>query len=173
LKGTLKQEAGNTYWLSLGSNIGKPVENLLQGINYLLGQGFSFVDCSGMYITEPVGYTDQPDFYNLVLKLRSRMEPLEALAVCQAAEAHLKRVRDVRWGPRTLDVDILLIDDLEIDLPQLTVPHPRMKERAFVLGPLAEMDPYVMEKWSFPHLQEGIGLHLTANDVKMLLQQNR
>lgn len=164
-------KASHTYWLSLGSNLGDAQENLLTGSHFLLTHGFSFLDCSGIYETEPVGYIDQPNFYNLVLKLKSSLKPLEALAVCQQAEAHLKRMRDIRWGPRTLDVDILLIDDLHLHLPQLEVPHPRMGERAFVLGPLAAMDPGVMAQWGFAALNEGISLSIPANGVKMLMQK--
>jgi len=156
-------------WLSLGSNLGDRQENLLHGATYLLTHGLSQPDCSGIYETEPVGYTDQPDFLNMVLCATSALSPMALLEVCQEAEAALRRERTVRWGPRTLDVDILLIDDLVMDTPALTLPHPRMAERAFVLGPLAELDPALIKKRGLPALREGIILKIPAEDVKIRL----
>jgi 2-amino-4-hydroxy-6-hydroxymethyldihydropteridine diphosphokinase len=163
-------ENKHTLWLSLGSNLGDRQGSLLKGIEVLLECGLEFVDCSGIYETDPVGLVEQPQFLNMVIKLRTSLDPLEVLACCQEAEARLNRQRSLRWGPRTLDVDILLFDKLSLQLPQLEVPHPRMAERAFVLGPLAEMDPEVLVAWGLLPLTEGIRLQVTADDVKMLLQ---
>ena len=132
-------------WLGLGSNLGDRRTNMLGGVRYLLDRGMELIKCSGIYETEPVGYTDQPDFYNMVVHVRSALSPLELLEACQKAEKKMKRESTFRWGPRTLDVDILYIDDLVVDLPELIVPHPRIGERAFVLGPLAEIDPGILQ----------------------------
>ncbi|MCL2166483.1 MAG: 2-amino-4-hydroxy-6-hydroxymethyldihydropteridine diphosphokinase [Clostridiales bacterium] len=153
-------------WLSLGSNLGDRLDNLLAGAAFLLSHGLEWKNCSGVYETEPVGYTAQPDFLNMVIHGETRLSPLDLLEVCQQAEKALLRERTIRWGPRTLDVDILLIDDLVLDLPALTLPHPRMAERAFVLGPLGEMDPGLMEKWALPHITEGIRLRMPASDFR-------
>ena len=160
-----------TVWLSLGANLGDRQENLLRGMGVLLAEGMEFVECSGIYETEPVGYQDQPQFLNLVLKVKTALLPSEILALCRKAEEALKRERNIPWGPRTLDVDILLIDDQVLTEPELVVPHPRMRERAFVLGPLAEIDNDLLKTWGFPHLTKGICLKITAADVKILLQQ--
>ncbi len=86
-----------------------------------------------------VGGPEQPDFLNVVAHVRTKLEPLDLLEAVNRVEATLGRTRDVRWGPRTIDIDILLIDDLTIDEPRLTIPHPRMHQRAFVVMPLLEL----------------------------------
>ncbi len=154
-------------WLSLGSNLGDRYEHLMGGLAFLLANGLELRNCSGIYETEPVGYTEQPSFYNMAVHCRTSLEPLALLEICRQAEKAYKRQRTLRWGPRTLDVDILLIDDLIIDWPELTVPHPRMAERAFVLGPLGEMDRDLLAKWNLPWIHEGIVLKIAAADVKM------
>ena len=152
--------------LSLGSNLGDRYDNLMQGIRFLGNHGLSFVNCSGVYETEPVGFTEQPRFLNMVLQAGTNLTPYATLHVCQAAESDRLRKRVMHWGPRTLDVDILLFDNLRLDLPELTIPHPRMAERAFVLGPLEEMAPSIMEKWGFTRLDDEISLLIPASDVK-------
>jgi 2-amino-4-hydroxy-6-hydroxymethyldihydropteridine diphosphokinase len=96
---------------------------------------------SQVYETEPVGGVAQDDFWNLVVEIRTEASPRELLGRAWAAEVAEGRVRDVRNGPRTLDVDVLLVGDLRCDDPEITVPHPRMWERRFVLVPLAELAP--------------------------------
>jgi len=96
---------------------------------------------SSVYQTEPVGFRDQPDFWNLVLRLATTLAPAELLGALQAIELAQGRMRPFPNAPRTLDIDLLLYDDLVLDEPALRLPHPRMTERAFVLRPLAELDP--------------------------------
>jgi 2-amino-4-hydroxy-6-hydroxymethyldihydropteridine diphosphokinase len=96
---------------------------------------------SPIYRTPPWGRTDQPDFLNAAAGVDTERSPRELLDLCLEAEKGLKRVRAERWGPRTIDIDILLFDDLALDEPGLQVPHPRIAERAFVLLPLAEIAP--------------------------------
>jgi 2-amino-4-hydroxy-6-hydroxymethyldihydropteridine diphosphokinase len=93
--------------------------------------------------TAPVGGPPQPQFLNAIVRASSELTPSELLDVCHHVESELGRVRDVRWGPRTIDVDILLIDERVVDTPELQVPHPRMTERAFVMLPLLELAPDV------------------------------
>lgn len=156
-------------WLSLGSNLGDRYDHLLSAIVYLESHGVRMVKYSGVYETAPVGYTDQPDFYNMVVHAGTSLEPLALLRVCQGAEDACLRERAIRWGPRTLDVDILRIGHIALDLPELTLPHPRMAERAFVLGPLEDMEPGLLEKWGLPCLREGIALKIPVEDVIMSL----
>ena len=87
------------------------------------------------------GPQDSPDYLNAVVELRTRLTPFEVLAVCQSIEAEHGRTRDVRWGPRTLDLDVVWFEDVHSDDPRLQLPHPRARERAFVLEPWALMDP--------------------------------
>lgn len=96
---------------------------------------------SSVYETDPVGYEEQPRFLNLAAEVRTGLEPSELLHRCQEVENRLGRVRSIRWGPRTIDIDLLLFGDHEIETAELTIPHPRMAERAFVLEPLAEIAP--------------------------------
>lgn len=95
---------------------------------------------SRVYRTDPVGYTDQPDFWNLVVRVATALPPAELLARAHAIEDSFGRVRTFPNAPRTLDIDLLLYDDVVLDGPVI-LPHPRLRERAFVLRPLAELDP--------------------------------
>lgn len=104
-------------------------------------EGIKTVEASSIYETVPVGYTDQEDFLNMVVRLSTTLQPFELLAACQDVELALGRVRTIRWGPRTADLDILLYNNDNIDTETLTIPHPRMRERAFVLVPLVELSP--------------------------------
>lgn len=96
---------------------------------------------SSLYHTKPVGKTDQDWFLNQVLRVETLLEPRELLRSCLAIETKLGRVRLERWGPRVIDIDLLVYDDVKSDDDELTLPHPRMTERAFVLVPLAELAP--------------------------------
>ncbi len=131
--------------LSLGSNLGdrlQTIRHALADIHQLPGTTVTKV--SSIHETEPWGHIPQPAFLNCACEVRTILPPLELLAALQAIEARHGRVRVERWGPRTLDIDILLVDDSSIAVPTLTVPHPRIAERAFVLRPLAEIAPDVM-----------------------------
>lgn len=123
--------------LSLGSNLGDRLAHLREGVDSLPG----VVAVSRVYETDPVGGPDQGAYLNVVAELDVDLEPLELLGVCHRIEAAAQRVREVRWGPRTLDIDIVWIDGVELDTERLTVPHPRWKERRFVLAPLRELAP--------------------------------
>ncbi len=102
------------------------------------------VAVSPVYETAPVGGPEQPDYLNAVVAVDTALTPRELLVLANRLEAEADRVREVHWGPRTLDVDVLLVGDEEVNEPDLVVPHPRMTERAFVLVPLADLDP----EWS-------------------------
>ena len=129
-------------YLGLGSNLGDRLANLQRALELLAAQpGIRVLRCSRVYETDPVGGPPQPDFLNAVVEVQTSFTPGELLAACRAAEEALARVRDERWGPRTIDIDILTFGDVVVDEPDLTVPHPRMHERGFVLAPLLELDP--------------------------------
>lgn len=129
-------------YLGLGSNQGDRVEMLARARQLLERPPvLQIVAESGLYETEPVGLEDQPWFLNQVVRVRTGLSPLELLAVIRQVEEALGRRRLIRWGPRTIDVDMLLYGGEKIDGPDLEVPHPRMWERAFVLAPLAELAP--------------------------------
>ena len=124
-------------YLSLGSNLGDRAAHLRTGVA-IVADGEP-VRLSMVYETEPVGGVAQDDFWNLVIEVRTNASADELLQRCRRAEAAAGRVREVRWGPRTLDVDVLLVGNERSDDPSILVPHPRMYERAFVLVPLREL----------------------------------
>jgi 2-amino-4-hydroxy-6-hydroxymethyldihydropteridine diphosphokinase len=143
----------NEAYVALGSNIGNREEYLLKAIQEVQLHPFiNLVDISSIYETEPIGYTDQTEFLNMVIKISTNLSAFDLLKVLQDIELHLDRKREVRWGPRTLDLDILLYNHENIVTEQLVVPHPRMHERAFVLIPLWEIDKNI----SIPTIEEPI-----------------
>jgi 2-amino-4-hydroxy-6-hydroxymethyldihydropteridine diphosphokinase len=131
-----------TAYLGLGSNLGDRLMNLQAAVDRLRDQYGIRVDASSrVWETAPVGGPDQPDYLNAVVRVETDLEPHELLAACRLVESALGRVRAERWGPRTIDVDVLLYGDRAVDDPDLVVPHPRITERAFVVLPLLELDP--------------------------------
>ncbi len=127
-------------FVSLGSNLGERVAALRAARAALTGlPGTTVLASSRVYETEPQDLADQPSFLNQVVCLDTALSPLELLAAAQGIEDAAGRLRDVRFGPRTLDVDILLFEGVESAAPELTLPHPRLWQRAFVLVPLAEL----------------------------------
>lgn len=129
-------------YVSLGSNLGDRASFLHQAI-CALGNLGTVSAVSSVYETEPVDYADQPWFLNCVVRLETTLGPEELLGETQKIEQQLGRVRDIPKGPRTMDIDVLLYDDKIIETDTLTIPHPRMHERRFVLVPLAEIAPGV------------------------------
>ncbi len=128
-------------YLSLGSNIGDRVGYLNSAIALLKrDKDISNIKVSSFYETDPVGYEKQDDFVNCVLSLETGLSAQILLSFCQKIEKDLKRVRLFRWGPRTIDVDILLFGDIIINETDLIIPHERMFDRAFVMVPLSELD---------------------------------
>ncbi|MCU1380061.1 MAG: 2-amino-4-hydroxy-6-hydroxymethyldihydropteridine diphosphokinase [Acidimicrobiales bacterium] len=124
-------------FLALGSNLGERAALLRQAVASMP----DLVAVSPVYETDPIGGPEQGAYLNAVVELDTERSPRELLALCQALEAEADRVRIERWGPRTLDVDVLLVGDLSVDEPDLEVPHPRMWDRRFVLTPLADLAP--------------------------------
>lgn len=136
-------------FLSLGSNVGDRMAHLQAAMHALAEiPGISIVRVSSAYETEPWGLAGQRSFYNAVAWIRSSHSPMDLLHVCQKIEQQQQRVRDIRWGPRTLDIDILRFGDLKLNSLELTIPHPRMEERDFVQVPLAEVETGVLEERS-------------------------
>jgi 2-amino-4-hydroxy-6-hydroxymethyldihydropteridine diphosphokinase len=141
-------------YVGLGANLGEREQTLRRAVD-LLGaeQGIEVVAVSSFRETEPVGYLDQPAFLNGACAVETELGPRELLDRLLAVERELGRRRATgpRWGPRTIDLDLLLYGDVTVDEPGLTVPHPRLAERPFALEPLLELDPGL-------HLPDGRGL---------------
>jgi 2-amino-4-hydroxy-6-hydroxymethyldihydropteridine diphosphokinase len=135
------EAAGTRAFLALGSNLGDRLANLQRAVDLLdATPGIRVVRSSRVYETDPVG-PPQPDYLNAVVEVRTTLAPRALLEAALRVERELGRVRTERWGPRTVDVDVLIMDDLTVDEADLVIPHPRMHERDFVLVPLLELEP--------------------------------
>lgn len=133
----------NVY-LGLGSNLGDREENLEKAIDALSGfDEIEVTNRSSILETEPYGKTDQPEFLNMCVEIDTRMSPLSLLETVLGIEHSLGRVREEVWGPRIIDIDILLYEDLELELDDLSIPHKELHKRSFVLEPLSEIAPNV------------------------------
>ena len=143
----MSSRAEEQVLIGLGGNIGDPLASMRAALQALDRHAQCRVaNVSSIWRTPPWGVTDQPDFLNACADIRTTLEPRPFLDLCLSIEQDLKRVRDVRWGPRSIDMDILFFGDREISEPGLIVPHPRLVDRAFVLVPLAEIAPVKMHK---------------------------
>lgn len=126
--------------LGLGSNLGDREKNILKAITRLSSQGDIFVDkVSSIYQTEPVGLKEQPQFLNAVVSITTSLTPGKLLERCLEIEKMMGRIRTQKWGPRVIDIDIIIYNDVVLCTDELYLPHPRMHERNFVLIPLAEI----------------------------------
>ncbi|MFN8034536.1 MAG: 2-amino-4-hydroxy-6-hydroxymethyldihydropteridine diphosphokinase [Acidimicrobiia bacterium] len=133
-------------YLALGSNLGDRMSRLREAVDGLGAEpGVTVVGVSAVYETEPEGGPDQPAYLNAVVALDTDLDARALLGLAGRLERAAARVRAERWGPRTLDVDVLLVGDASIDEPDLQVPHPRMWERPFVLAPLADVARELVE----------------------------
>ncbi len=141
--------ASITVFLGLGSNMGSREDHLRRGLALLAGS-LQVVETSSVYKTEPWGFTEQPPFLNMVCQVNTNLAPEELLSFCQEVERRVGRKPTFRYGPRVLDVDILDYSGMVMSKRELTLPHPRLAERAFVLVPLAEIAP----DWEHPILKK-------------------
>jgi 2-amino-4-hydroxy-6-hydroxymethyldihydropteridine diphosphokinase len=135
-------ERAERAYLGIGSNLGDRLATLQSAVDGLgAADGITVVGVSAVYETAPVGGPEQGDFLNAVIAVDTVLSARGLLGVAQRLEQAARRVRTERWGPRTLDVDVLLVGTTELHEPDLEVPHPRMWERDFVMVPLADLDP--------------------------------
>lgn len=126
--------------IALGSNMGDRQENIMTAIQALSQHRDIIIDrVSSLYETKPVGITDQPDFLNGVISISTTLEPFKLLEVCLSVESQMGRIRHERWGPRNIDIDILIYHSRIFRDEVLQIPHPRLHERSFVLVPLQEI----------------------------------
>ncbi len=142
----------HTTYLSLGTNLGDRLANLGAALRALTDAHITITARSQVYETPPWGYTDQPPFLNMAVAGQTELPPLALLDHLKTLEKTLGRTPSFRYGPRQIDLDILFYDDLVLETERLTLPHPRLHERAFVLVPLAEIAPNLMH----PRLQRTI-----------------
>lgn len=134
----------NTVYLSLGSNIENREAHLKDAVALLESyKDIHILAISSIYETDPVGYIEQGNFLNIVIKIETSFSAEKLLQKCLYTEERLGRIREFKWGPRTIDLDILLYNNENIESENLIIPHPRMHERAFVLIPLIEIEPNI------------------------------
>lgn len=144
----------NKVYLSIGTNIGERENNLVEAVRQLVEhEDITVTRVSSIYETAPVGYIEQQSFLNIAVELETTLSAANMLIVCQQVEQHLGRVRLIRWGPRSIDLDILLFNHENIETENLIVPHERMFERAFVLVPLVEISEPNTEQLQRAHEQ--------------------
>jgi 2-amino-4-hydroxy-6-hydroxymethyldihydropteridine diphosphokinase len=126
-------------YIGLGSNLGDRHVNCLRAIELLRQNGLPAARQSSMHETEPWGVNEQPEFVNMTVETETDLAPIKLLEMLKKIERHMGRQDTIRWGPRIIDLDILLYDDIILQTDSLTIPHPLMHEREFVLGPLSEI----------------------------------
>jgi len=131
----------STVYLALGSNLGDRLQYIHRAIAELKACGLKVLKLSSVVETEPVGGPAQDKYFNAVLKASTTLSPEELHVITQTVEYQLGRVKKIINGPRVIDIDILLVDDIKLVTPKLLIPHPRMLERSFVMRPLEEIDP--------------------------------
>jgi 2-amino-4-hydroxy-6-hydroxymethyldihydropteridine diphosphokinase len=130
------------YIISIGTNLGDRKQNIERAIDAINNIPYTdVIKASSIYETEPVDYLRQDNFYNIVIEVRSQFEPHEMLGICLGIESGLGRIRGIKNGPRIIDLDVIFAEDKKINTKNLVVPHPRYKERNFVLTPLLEIHP--------------------------------
>lgn len=156
-------------YAGLGSNLGNKSDNIKKALDMLnVADNASVLAVSALYETEPEGYEDQDWFLNAAAQLETTLSPVELLNLFKEIEQAIGRHKSVRWGPREIDLDLLLYDELSFESPDLVIPHPRMHQRAFVLAPLAEIAEDVLH----PVLDKTIGILLaefqTTKSVKRI-----
>ena len=153
-------------YLGLGGNIGNVKENMQEALRLLqANNAVKLIKQSSYYETAPVGFEQQEWFINIVIEIETGLPPYELLELCNKVEHQLKRERLIRWGPRTIDIDILLYEGFKSNEPKLIVPHPRMQERAFVMIPLLEIAPDLKIKGQ--SLKEIVN-HISNQEIRKL-----
>ena len=133
----------HTVYIALGTNIGDRAENMQQALKELESI-MQVEERSPIYETPPWGLVDQPDFLNQVVRGETELSPVELIKALKEIEAEMGRVPTIRYGPRLIDLDLLFYDDLVFETEKLSIPHPRMRGRAFVLVPLADLAPEII-----------------------------
>ena len=156
-------------YISIGSNLGDKLANCEYGINALVQSDHTALDArSRFYRTAPVDYLDQDWFVNAVIQVSTRLQPLELLSVLQSIQISAGRTQDhIRFGPRILDLDILLYDEMILTTPELEIPHPRLHKRRFVLQPICDIDPKIIHPVLKINMQTLLH-RLDANDQKVV-----
>jgi 2-amino-4-hydroxy-6-hydroxymethyldihydropteridine diphosphokinase len=160
---------GHIAYIGIGSNIGNKLTSCEDAVSEILKvDRHRLLARSSLYKTEPLGYTSQDWFVNGVIKIETDLEPTDLLRSLKTIEASLGRVKTFRWGPRTIDLDILFFDERKIQTDELQIPHPLLHERQFVLLPLAEIDPCLIHPALKKTVQELVKAFAEGQGVEKL-----
>lgn len=157
-----------TVFLALGSNVGESKQLIKKAVELLKSSVQDIIEAP-LYTSKAYGVTEQPDFFNTALRGETSLTPLELLEFVKHIEAEVGRVKRFRWGPREIDIDIIFYDDLVVDAPQLTIPHPGLRERDFVLRPICDIDPAYIDPISGKSVREL--LTLLPQDEEYILKK--
>jgi 2-amino-4-hydroxy-6-hydroxymethyldihydropteridine diphosphokinase len=142
-------------YLGLGSNLGNRAENLSMAIEMISKvKGIEILRISKTYETSPAGYESQPDFLNCAIEIETSLSSSDLLKKLLEIETEMGRVRVIKWGPRSIDIDILFYSDNVVDTSELTIPHPEIQNRAFVLAPLNDLAPYLVHPVSKKNIEQ-------------------
>lgn len=170
----MKKEEGRIKlaYIGLGTNLGDRLANLKRSLDLILQlPGVQLEACSNIYETKPVGGPEQGPFLNACISVKSNLAPVKLLQAMLAIEHKMKRIRTARWGPRIIDLDLLVYEGTTVNTPVLQLPHPRLKERDFVLIPLADIAPQLI----IPGVNQTVGQILAGRkenpDVKLYCRQ--
>lgn len=161
------------YFLGLGSNLGSPEKNLARAISALARRGLRIASASALYRTEPVGFDKQPWFLNQVIEVQTDLTPWELLTEIKSIERAMRRKPAVRNGPRVIDIDILVAEDTIIRSDDLTIPHPRLAERNFILVPLAEIAPDIVHPVFQKAIRQLCRLSKDRSQVQKIISASR
>jgi len=157
---------GEKVILSLGSNDGDVMGNIKKALSELDESGFKTEKVSSYYVTEPVGFKDQDEFINIAVSGSFEGEPEEFLEVIRNVESTLGRIRKVRYGPRTIDIDIILFGSRIVESEKLSIPHPEFRKRKFVLEPAAEIEPVAIDPVSGKSIKDLFAECTDSSEVK-------
>ena len=146
----------NECYIGLGSNLGDRLSYLLRAVKLLSETNIKIEKISSVFETAPQNFLQQPKFLNCILQISTTLQPLELLNICQSIEAIIGKNKTIAFGPRNIDIDILMFNDEKVNMPNLVIPHPRMTSRNFVLTPLYEIAPNSI---------------INGNDIKNLLEK--
>jgi 2-amino-4-hydroxy-6-hydroxymethyldihydropteridine diphosphokinase len=157
-----------TSFISLGGNLGNTREIFEQTYPLIEKKIGSILQKSSLYQTDAWGMTDQADFLNQVIEIETTQNPEEILTNLLAIELNFGRVRDIKWGPRSIDLDLLLFGNQQVNTPHLTVPHPRIQDRKFILIPLVEIAPNTLHPILGKSVRELLALTTDTSAVKLI-----
>ena len=157
------ENENKTVYLSLGTNLNNKKQNLINAYQELIKSNIHIIKTSSIYETEPIGLKEQPVFYNMAVKAETSYSPAELLEMILNMEIRMVRERDVKGGPRIIDIDILLYEQMIVEKKDLIIPHPEMHKRNFVLAPLEEIDPDLIH----PKLNKELKSFIQENKEKV------